>query len=86
MRLSLTSLYNYAECHYGEVRNLFVVMLSVIMPSVIMLNVTILLVVMLSVVAPVNEPQGHFLFAQAGDRTWDPFVFLLISLTLPLSL
>jgi hypothetical protein len=37
MTLSITMLYQYAECHFSECHVLFIVMINVFMPSVIML-------------------------------------------------
>ncbi len=44
-----------AECHYGECRVLFTVMLNVTMLSVVMQNVVMLSVIILSVVAPLAK-------------------------------
>ncbi len=55
MKLSITTLWNFAESRHAEFRILFMVMLNVFKVSVIMLLAALLNVVMLIVVAPKTQ-------------------------------
>jgi len=55
MKLSITTLWNFAESRHAEFRILFIFMLNVFKFSVIMLCAALLNVVMLIVVAPKTQ-------------------------------